>query len=326
MESRFNGDVDLSIYLLPNILLKYPIISANMDTVTEHSMVTAMHRLGGLGIIHRFMKPECHLQLLQECEGPKVICIGVGHSSRARLEHIVNEGAWKNPDPRAVLIDIAHGHCTTMIDQIKWVRAHYPEKYIIAGNISTYEAALDLIDAGADSLKVGVGPGSLCTTRVRTGAGMPQLTAIDEVARAAQEVNKPISIIADGGIRNSGDVMKALAVGAHAVMIGNLFSGTDESPGDIFMRGSPPIKYKTYRGMASRKAQESWKGYATSVEGEMIDTPYKGPVKGVFDELIAGMLSGMSYQNAHNLGELQKNHCFIRQTINGYRESTPHGL
>lgn len=323
MESRFNGSVNLFTCLAPELTLKYPIISANMDTVTEHHMATAMYRLGGLGIVHRFMRPECHYEELKEIDGPRVICIGVGNSSRERLSYIMNH-RWGRP-PVSVLIDIAHGHCTAMLDQIKWVKAEFGLS-VIAGNVATGPAVYDLVSAGADSIKVGVGPGSLCTTRVRTGCGIPQLTAIDLVAKAIREIDRPISIIADGGIRNSGDIVKALAAGAHAVMIGNLFAGTEEAPGDIFVRGNPPLTYKMYRGMASKKAQESWKGYATSVEGEMKDTPYKGSVKDVFNELIAGILSGMSYQNAHNLKELQENHCFIQQTTNGYRESTPHGL
>jgi len=318
--SRFNGDIDLSTKITRTIQLKYPILSANMDTVTERTMAAAMRDLGCLGIIHRFMNVYAQIDQLEGLR-PCIACIGVGHSSRERLEILTHD---LNLD--TVLIDIAHGHCTAMIEQIKWVKSTYPSMDVIAGNIATYEAAIDLINAGADALKVGVGPGSLCTTRIRTGIGIPQLTAIDECSRATYEVNQPVFLIADGGIRNSGDIVKALAAGADAVMLGNLFAGTDETPGEVFTRGNPPIKFKTYRGMASRKAQESWKGYATSIEGEMIDVPYKGPIKGVFEDLIAGILSGMSYQGAHDLAELRRNHHFIRQTVNGYRESTPHGL
>jgi IMP dehydrogenase len=323
IDSRFNGDIDLSTSIA-GIPLKRPIISANMDTVTECRMVAAMHREGGLGIIHRFMPPEDHYVQLAKIDSPIVICIGVCKSSRDRLSYIFSR--LRTSQPTAVLIDIAHGHCTAMIEQIRWVKQTLPNTQVIAGNIATFDAAMDLLAAGADCLKVGVGPGALCSTRVKTGCGAPQLTAISEVLRATQEINRPIDIIADGGIRNSGDIVKALAAGANAVMIGNLLAGTEEAPGETYLRGSPPTKYKLYRGMASLRAQESWKGYATSVEGESKDVPYKGLVKEVFQDLLAGILSGMSYQNAHNIGELQKNHLFIRQTTSGYRESVPHGL
>lgn len=165
---------------------------------------------------------------------------------------------------------------------------------------------------------------SLCTTRIKTGHGMPQLSAIMLVREAIGQTGKPVTLIADGGIRNSGDIVKALAAGADAVMVGSLFAGTDESPGKKF-RGKNGL-YKVYRGMASKEAQEDWKGYATSVEGEFQEIPSKGSVVDVFKELVNGILSGMSYQNAGTLKELRDNAEFVLQTQNGYRESTPHGL
>lgn len=322
VHSRFDGEVDLSpgYFCSEHKQLRYPIISANMDTVTELAMATTINNLGGAGIIHRFMPIEKQAKQLAmlPVEGYKIACIGVGEEAQKRM-------AFLEPWCDGVLIDVAHGDSIAVVDQIKWVKDNWPHLYVIAGNIATGEAAARLITAGANCLKVGVGPGSLCTTRIKTGCGVPQLTAIVDVAEVIKEVNTPIQLIADGGIRNSGDIVKALAAGADMAMVGGLFAGADETPGRLY-HGEKEGMYKIYRGMASRAAQEDWKGYATSIEGEMRRVPYKGPVQEIFDELISGILSGMSYLDAHNLKELRENAVFIRQTANGYRESTPHGL
>lgn len=326
ISSRFGGEINLSTRLFPvaapDLKLIYPIISANMDTVTEKAMVCAMEEAGGTGIVHRFMDKDTHATQLASLPGHffqhKIGCIGVGEASRQRMKTIE---PWIN----AILIDVAHGHSNEVIEQIKWVKANWPKLPIIAGNIATREAACDLIGAGVDCLKVGVGPGSLCTTRIKTGCGYPQLSAIMEVAEQVEDIAQPVTVIADGGIRSSGDIVKALAAGAHAVMVGGLFAGTTEAPGKCY-RDEEDRLYKIYRGMASRAAQEDWKGYATSIEGEMRRVPFKGPVTEIFNELVGGILSGMSYLNAHNLNELKENAVFVRQTSNGYRESIPHGL
>lgn len=322
MSSRFGGNIDCSTILFPNqkpeFQLLYPIISANMDTVTEWPMADAMHEQGGLGIIHRFMPAARQADELRVSKGGHIGCIGVGDDGWKRYLEIETHIS-------AVLIDVAHGHSQSVVEQIKAVKNKNPKMPIIAGNIATWVAACDLIDAGADCLKVGVGPGSLCTTRIKTGCGVPQLEAIIEVAAGIQSMKKPVTLIADGGIRSSGDIVKALAAGADAVMIGSLFAGTEEAPGRCY-RDENGHLYKIYRGMASRAAQEDWKGYATSVEGEMRRVSFRGSVKDIFKELVDGILSGMSYQNAHNLAELRENAVFIQQTINGYKESTPHGL
>jgi len=321
--SRFDESIDLSTQLLygvNGVKLLYPIISANMDTVTGKDMAAAMYDLGGLGIIHRFMTSEAHRVAIIDSAVPyKVVCIGVGASGQHRLGEMADIA-------KAVLIDVAHGHCDAVIDQIKWLKSAYPHLPVIAGNIATRAAAEDLILAGANCLKVGIGPGSLCTTRLQTGCGVPQLTAILNVAKAIYEVNKPITLIADGGIKNSGDIVKALAAGADAVMIGNLFAGTVETPGTVFHDPGSLGPYKIYRGMASQEAQLSWKGSATSVEGELKRVRWNGNVKTVFSSLINGILSGMTYQNARNLHELRVNAVFRPQTQAGYRESTPHAL
>jgi len=315
--SRFNGDLDFSVEIVPGIKIQYPIVSANMDTVTGSAMALTMRELGALGIIHRFFEPDKHKEQLKEMIGPEkniILCVGVGDDRDDLLKHCqIFDG---------VLIDIAHGHSDLMIDKIHKIKDIVPDMPIIAGNVATGEGALDLVDAGASCIKCGVGPGSVCTTRIKTGCGVPQLSAIIDVEQA---IRGRATVIADGGIRNSGDIVKALAAGADAVMVGRLFAGSDESPGEIISipgRG----KFKVYRGMASRAAQEDWKGKATSIEGEMTWIPYQGSVRNIFEELISGMKSGMSYQNAHNVKELRENALFIKQTAAGVTEAKPHAL
>ena len=313
--------VDLSSWLIPSrIKLKYPIISANMDTVTSGEMAKTMFHLGGLGIVHRFMTPEEQCKNL-EMIGDKsfaVGCIGIGTEGIERLNKIAD---FCN----SVLIDIAHGHSDNMIEQIKRVKNKFPHLGIIAGNVATAGGAIDLVNAGANTIKAGVGGGSLCLTRRSTGCGVPQITAIMEIAEAIKEINTPVCLIADGGIRTSGDIMKALAAGADTVMVGKLFAGTDETPGELFTVPELGV-YKLFRGMASANAQRDWKGYVKSIEGEITRIPWKGPVKRVFDSIVDNLLSGMSYQNATNLTELRNNAEAIIQSVASVKEGTAHGI
>lgn len=324
ISSRFSGEIDLSIKFVPGIELKYGIISSNMDSITEASMANKMYELGGLGIIHRFLTVDRHIELLNKINGPKVLCIGVGKEEFARFQTISNK-----INLSAVLIDIAHGHSEVMLKQIKRIQ-EVSKIPIIAGNIATYNGTLELLNAGACSIKCGVGNGSVCTTRIQTGCGVPLLTSLIEARRAIEdycEENEPEfkpTLICDGGVRNSGDIIKAYAAGADVVMTGSLFAATDETPGELIKSNGKVVK--VYRGMASRAAQENWKGFATSIEGEMTYLPYKGPLGLIFNELIAGMLSGMSYQDALNIKQLRENAEFIRMTLAGYKESLPHGI
>ena len=230
-------------------------------------------------------------------------------------------------------IDTAHGHSSRVLEAIKAIRHRLPDIPLVAGNVATYEGAKELISLGVDGLKVGIGPGSICTTRVVTGAGVPQLTAIMEAARAAQGTEVPL--IADGGIKYSGDVSKALAAGASCVMIGSLFAGTEESPGEtILYQGRT---FKSYRGMGSTGAMEAGSDrYATvqdtgergksvpeGVEGRV---PYKGPLGALTDQLVGGLRSGMGYVGASTLKELQEKSRFIRVTAAGLRESHVHDV
>src|SRR5262252_338014 len=229
-------------------------------------------------------------------------------------------------------IDTAHGHTERVMEAIKAIRRRLPDMQLVAGNVATYEGAKDLISLGIDGLKVGIGPGSICTTRIVTGAGVPQITAILEAARAAQGTGVPV--IADGGIKYSGDITKAIAAGASAVMIGSLFAGTEESPGEtILYQGRT---FKSYRGMGSTGAMEAGSADRYSQEGaergksvpEGVEgrVPYKGPLAGLTDQLVGGLRSGMGYVGARTLKELTEKARFVRITAAGLRESHVHDV
>ncbi|MCS7199964.1 MAG: IMP dehydrogenase [Caldimicrobium sp.] len=253
--------------------------------------------------------------------------IGVGKDRLKQAEALLKAGC------DVLFIDSAHGHSKNIIDTIKEIKYHFPDCQLVAGNIATGEAAEDLIKAGADGLKVGVGPGSICTTRIVAGAGVPQMTAIHEVAKVADKYGIPV--IADGGIRFSGDITKAIAAGAHAVMIGNLFAGTEEAPGETILYEGRT--YKIYRGMGSLSAmfKEGGKeryGYEAEdvakfvpegVEGRV---PYRGPVSNMIFQLVGGLKSGMGYCGCRNIEELRKKAKFVKITPAGYRESHVHDV
>lgn len=229
-----------------------------------------------------------------------------------------------------IVIDTAHGQSTGVLDTIKEIKSAFPDIQLIAGNVATYQGTVDLIKAGADCVKIGIGPGSICTTRVVTGIGVPQVTAIMEAAKAAKEFNIPI--IADGGIKYSGDVTKALAAGGNAVMMGSLFAGTEESPGEeLYVEGR---KFKTYRGMGSlgamssgssdRYFQSETKKYVPEgVEGRV---PFKGKVGDIIYQLIGGVKSGMGYCGAANLEALRENTQFVKVTQASLQENHPHNI
>ncbi|HRO68713.1 MAG TPA: guanosine monophosphate reductase, partial [Pseudobdellovibrionaceae bacterium] len=228
--------------------IQLPLISSNMDTITEADMAIAMGALGGMGILHRFMDAAEQVrqarQVVEAKVGPVSASVGVTEDEKNRARALIDAGV------DILTIDIAHGHSVQMLEMMEWIKKTSPKTEIIAGNMATPEAAVDLINAGADAIKVGIGPGSMCTTRIITGCGVPQLTAIALCAEVAQKHQIPL--IADGGLRTSGDIMKALAAGADTVMLGSMLSGTIETPGEI-KNGR-----KLYRGMASRSAQDSW--------------------------------------------------------------------
>ena len=228
---------------------------------------------------------------------------------------------------RFICVDIAHGHHILMKNALKNLRSLCDDSVtIIAGNVATLEGFNDLSDWGAHAVRVGIGGGSICSTRIQTGHGMPTLQSIIECARSDRDA----ALIADGGIKNSGDVTKAIAAGADFVMLGSLLSGTDETPGDIMevpeIVGGRQIycKYKTYRGMASVEAQIDWRGHTSSVEGVSSVVKYKGPVSMSIDEIMRGLKSGMSYSGARTITEFQARAQFIKQTQGSQIESSTH--
>lgn len=318
-EVRSRRDPSLRSQLTKKVSFETPIISANMDTVTEAEMMIAMHELGGLGILHRFMSIEDQLLHVEKAKkhGVSIISasIGVGDDFKKRAEVLIKAGV------RIITIDIAHGHSVAMMETMKWIKDTFSDVEIIAGNVATPEAVEDLIEAGADAIKVGIGPGSMCTTRVITGCGVPQLTAVSICAEVARKYNVPV--IADGGIKSSGDIVKAFAAGASSVMLGSMLSGTIETPGEI--KGGR----KQYRGMASKAAQVSWRGgvpEGMAPEGESTFVSVKGHVKDVILELSGGIRSGMSYVNATTIAEISEKARFIEMSQAGYFESHAHGL
>lgn len=317
---RSRRDPNLSTRLTRNHTIDLPFLSANMDTITESPMAIAMSKLGGIGILHRFMTLENQLREVRAVKesGAKLIAasIGVNEEGRKSAVQLVKEGV------NILTIDIAHGHSVAMLETIKWLKDSFTDKIdVIAGNVATPEATEELIQAGADAIKVGIGPGSMCTTRIITGCGVPQLTAIAWCADVARGHNVPV--IADGGLKSSGDIVKAIAAGAETVMLGSLLSGTLETPGEIH------YGKKHYRGMASRAAQVSWRGNlpeGMAPEGESTAIPIKGSVKDVILELAGGLRSGMSYVNASELSEIPEKARFMEMSSNGFRESVAHGV
>ncbi len=254
--------------------------------------------------------------------------VGTRPETNERVEALVNAGV------DVIIVDTAHGHSQGVLDRVKWIRTHYPDLQIIGGNIATAEAAIALKDAGANAVKVGIGPGSICTTRVIAGVGVPQITAVAKVAEALK--NENISVIADGGVRYSGDLSKAIAAGAHCVMIGGLLAGTEEAPGEVVLYQGR--SYKSYRGMGSLGAMKGAQGssdryFQESSEDEKLvpegiegRVPYKGSLVAVTHQLIGGLRASMGYTGCRNIEEMRTNTTFVRITAAGMRESHVHDV
>ncbi len=252
--------------------------------------------------------------------------VGTGKDTDERVE------ALARAEVDVIVVDTAHGHSKGVIERVAWVKKHYPHIQVIGGNIATAHAALDLVEAGADAVKVGIGPGSICTTRIVAGVGVPQISAISNVAMALKDTGIPL--IADGGIRFSGDVSKALVAGAHSVMIGSMFAGTEEAPGEVeLFQGR---SYKSYRGMGSLGAMQKGssdryfqadsaveKLVPEGIEGRV---PYKGPLSGIIHQLLGGVRSSMGYVGCRNIEELRTKPEFVRVTGAGMAESHVHDV
>jgi IMP dehydrogenase len=323
IESR--SECDTTSRLTRNINLGIPLLAAPMDTVCGYDMVMKLSGMWGLGCLHRFMSVEEQMDVLIKLRNhhtsgaPLVATIGATGDYKDRFAKSLAAGA------NIFLIDVAHGDHIHVRRAIEWLNNHSERDRfsVIAGNVATAEGAQRLQYWGADAIRVGVGGGSMCETRVRTGIGVPQLSAIMEVADAVD-----IPIIADGGIRYPGDVAKALAAGANTVMVGSLFAGTTEAPGDSFITGQWPNekRMKVFRGSASAAAKQSVNGSIQNVEGTATMIPAKGSVVDVINTIMDGVRSSMSYVGARNLDEFRQKAKFVRITPAGLTEAHPHGL
>lgn len=321
---RSRGLVSVSSQLSRNISIGLPIVAANMDTVCESEMAISLGRLGGIGIVHRFLTIEQQAAQIARVKAEGVLvgaAVGTDNDSVERARAMVDAGV------DVLVLDIAHGHSDHAIDTVLALKKMFPSTDLIAGNVATREGAEDLARAGADAVKVGVGPGGVCTTRLVAGVGVPQLTAVSDCS------GLDVPVIADGGIRTSGDISKALAAGAQSVMIGSMFAGTKESPGEI--EQSPHGLVKRVRGMASFEALERRAHReGTEFDAEYFEqrapegvegtVAYKGSVGPLVQKLLAGVRSSMSYLNATTISEFQANAQFIRITNAGLTESHPH--
>lgn len=293
-----------------------PIVSANMDTITGVAMAKAIASHGGLALLHRFMSIDDNVQAFRDAGDPAHvgISIGIGNDGMERAEALVDAGC------QIVCVDVAHGHSKDVNRTVRNLREKYSSNIlVIAGNVATYAGADYLAAAGADVIKIGIGPGSVCTTRIKTGYGVPQLTAIMECSKVDR------CIIADGGIRYPGDAVKALAAGADLVMLGGMLAGTEETPGETIERGGR--QYKQFRGMASKEAQEDFMGSMQewkTAEGVALEIPAKGPVRNVLLDILGGIRSGMTYCGAAEIRELKRKAQFIEITAAGKIEGTPH--
>jgi IMP dehydrogenase len=323
------SDIDLSAKLSPNLTLKIPLITTKMDTITGVEMAIEIGRLGGMGILPRFETIDDQADKVNKVAKSGVTtaaAIGIKEGFEERATALVRAGAT------VLDVDVAHGHLKKTVDATRKVRKMFGDKItLISGITSTYECAVDLYEAGADCLLVGVGGGSICTTRIMTGFGVPMITSLLETAKAAKKFGK--TFVPDAGIRNSGDIVKALATGASAILGGNVFAGTKEVPGKIVTIDGK--KYKEYNGSASKaekikqvKKDSSDKNnnYTNQVEGVESYVPYKGPVEDVVIGLLAGVRSGLSYAGAKNIPELWKKAKFIRITQSGMIESKAHDV
>ena len=323
IESRTEVDLSQQLAVSPSITLGIPIISSPMDTVTGVDMALAMNQCGGIGIIHRYNTIEEQAHMVDQAglapwahEHTRAAAIGVTGDFEERAAALYAAGA------RVLCIDVAHGHHILVKRALKMLKDTYgKEVHLMAGNVATVEAFNDLADWGADSIRCGIGGGSICTTRIQTGHGVPGLTTIFECAKSDRDAK----IIADGGIKTSGDIVKALAAGADFVMLGSLVAGTAETPGQLlsYTDGS---KRKAYRGMASKKAQKEWRGAAGTPEGIATTIHYKGSVRDVVKDLVGGIKSGCSYSGASSLAELRTSARWHRQTGASMAESSPHIL
>ena len=318
-------------FLTRELALDVPILSAAMDTVTEARMAIALGHLGGMGVIHRNLSLETQAAHVQECKAAGVrvgAAVGVSGDADERVAALVAAGV------DVIFVDTAHGHSPAVVRMVEKVKARHRVQ-VVAGNVATGAGAEELVAAGADGVKVGMGPGAICTTRVVAGAGMPQITAIYEAANAAAKAGIPIC--ADGGIQESGDIAKAIGAGAHTVMLGGLLAGVDESPGDVIETAEGC--FKSYRGMGSLGAMQVRQGsrdrygqqdvaefsklVPEGIEGRV---PARGALAPLVYQLVGGLRLGMGYVGAATIEDLRTKARFVRISGAGLRESHPHDV
>jgi len=324
------ANTSISLDLSKKISLKVPFLSSAMDTVTESKMAIAIAKEGGIGIIHRNLKIKKQSEEIKKVKRKNHIvgaAIGTNQEDLERARSLLDNGV------DLIVIDTAHGHSAKVLNVLSKIKKISTRTPICVGNIATGEAAKELYNSGADIIKVGIGPGSICTTRMVAGIGVPQISAIMEVKKELKK--KKVKIISDGGIKFSGDIAKALAAGADAIMMGSIFAGTDESPGKKYkFKGK---FYKKYRGMgsigamssgsANRYFQKNFKDKSKFVpEGVEGRVEYKGNISKIIYQLKGGLRSSMGYIGAKNLGEITKKAKFIKITKAGFYESMVHSV
>jgi IMP dehydrogenase len=299
-----------------------PLIASPMDTVCEDKMAITIGKMGGLGIVHRYntIEKQCEIAqaVSQEIYNHKFGCaIGITGDYLERAEALVEGGV------KILCLDVAHGDHILVKKALITLREKLGNgPHLMAGNVATLEGVDHLADWGANSIRVGIGGGSICSTRIQTGHGVPSLDSVMECARTFRNV----TIIADGGIKNSGDIVKALAVGGDFAMLGSVLAGSSDTPGEVYISSRNGDATKVYRGMASKDAQMDWRGKTSSLEGISTTIPYKGNTSEIIDQLENGIRSGLSYSGVRSIQELWAKAKFIRQTASGTRESDTHIL
>jgi len=323
-EVEHRAKVNIGTRFTKNTELQIPIVSSPMDTVTEYDMAFEMMVLGGVGVVHRFNSIEEQSLIMNKlqsvkydhCELPLCAAIGVVDDYLERSQELVKNGC------NVLLIDVAHGHHKLVGEAIEEIKSNISGVEVVAGSVATAEGTKFLCEKGADSIRVGIGNGSLCETRIRTGVGIPTVSALIDCVAVADSYNTPV--IADGGIRNIGDVCKGLACGADSVMLGSLLSGTKESPGEIEKIGEWPNEklFKKYRGSASRDSKRSDK----NVEGNHKVVPYKGKTLRILSDIKDGIRSSFSYVGASNSDEFHSLVELVEVTKAGQVEAKPHLL
>ena len=320
-EIKSRSEVDLTTRLTPHIKLKLPILSSNMSSITDDGFAIALAKLGGLGVIPRFRSIEEEADIVQKVKAQGFLVaasVGVKEQTMERAKAAVKAGT------DILVIDVAHGHMLQVIEATKKLKQSFGKKVdIIAGNVATSNGASYLFKAGADCVKVGIGPGSTCITRIETGCGVPQISAVLECSRAAKE-NKG-TLICDGGMKNSGDIVKGLAAGASAIMTGHIFAGIKETAGKVITKNGK--KFKEYNGSTSYIEKSRRIGKKVEhIEGVASFVPYKGELMPLIIEISDNIKSGFSYVGARNITELWERAAFVQISSMGLRESGAHDV